>query len=64
MWPPFVKQCIAMVRDHEHKYVRGPGYNQDDDGSVTERYVSAIVRLLTALRWCTDMCTQGIPAQL
>ena len=41
MWPPFVKQCIAMVRDHEHNYVRGPGYNKDDNGNVTERYVSA-----------------------
>ena len=41
MWPPFVKQCIAMVRDHEHNYVRGPGYNKDDDGNVTEQYVTA-----------------------
>ena len=41
MWPPFVKQCIAMVRDHEHNYVRGPGYKKDDDGNVTEQYVTA-----------------------
>lgn len=37
MWPPFVEQCIALVRDHEHHYVRGPGYRKDSDGNVTER---------------------------
>lgn len=61
MWPPFVEQCIAMVRDHEHKYVRGPGYNKDDDGSVTERYASATLRRLpVALRWCFNVRLSGI----
>ena len=65
MWPPFVKQCIAMVRDHEHNYVRGPGYNQDDHGSVTERCASATLRrLAVALPWCFKVCTSGIRHQL
>ena len=46
MWPPFVKQCIAMVRDHQHNYVRGPGYHKDDAGNITERYLSATVLVL------------------
>lgn len=42
MWPPFVEQSIAMVRDHEHSYVRGPGYRKDDDGNVTERCAGSV----------------------
>ena len=53
MWPPFVRQCIAMVRDHEHNYVRGPGYNQDDHGSVTERCESATAEGLHS-QWYID----------
>ncbi len=30
MWAPFVEQTIAMVRDHRHKYRRGPGYHKSD----------------------------------
>ena len=37
MWAPFVEQTIAMVRDYQHNYRRGPGYQKDDDGSVTEQ---------------------------
>jgi hypothetical protein len=33
-----VRQTVAMVRDHEHEYEVGPGYQQHADGSVTERY--------------------------
>lgn len=38
MWRPFVEQTIAMVRDHEHFYKRGPGYHRDAHGRVVERY--------------------------
>lgn len=37
MWAPFVRQCIEMVRDHEHNFVRGPGFQRDHDGTVTEK---------------------------
>lgn len=37
MWAPFVEQTIAMVRDHQHNYRRGPGYQKDDDGHLTEQ---------------------------
>ncbi len=40
MWAPFVRQCIEMVRDHEHNYVRGPGFQRDHDGTVTEKCAS------------------------
>ena len=60
MWPPFVKQCIAMVRDHEHNYVRGPGYNKDDDGNVTERCASAtFAGLLYHMRCCVGLSGEG-----
>lgn len=38
MWAPFVEQTIAMVRDHQRNYRRGPGYKKDDNGNVTEQY--------------------------
>ena len=37
-WLPFVEQTVAMVRDHEHNYRRGPGYYQDSQGTVHETY--------------------------
>ena len=37
MWAPFVEQTIAMVRDYRHNYRRGPGYQQDENGHVTEQ---------------------------
>jgi hypothetical protein len=33
-----VRQTVAMLRDHEHAYEIGPGYEQHAGGSVTERY--------------------------
>ena len=36
-WAPFVEQTIAMVRDHENCYKRGPGYVCDEQGHVVER---------------------------
>lgn len=38
MWAPFVEQTIAMVRDHKRNYRRGPGYQTDENGHVTEQY--------------------------
>lgn len=38
-WAPFVEQTIAMVRDHQHTYKRGPGYFTDEDGNTIERCV-------------------------
>ena len=35
-WAPFVKQTLAMVRDHRHNYRRGPGYTSDDCGHTVE----------------------------
>ena len=35
-WAPFVKQTLAMVRDHRHTYRRGPGYTADDAGHTVE----------------------------
>lgn len=35
-WAPFVKQTLAMVRDHRHNYRRGPGYTADDAGHTVE----------------------------
>ncbi|CAL8471980.1 g11522 [Coccomyxa elongata] len=37
-WAPFVEQTIAMVRDHQHNYRRGPGYFTDENGNTVERY--------------------------
>ena len=37
MWAPFVRQCMEMVRDHRHNYVRGPGYHKREDGSALEK---------------------------
>jgi len=37
MWAPFVEQTIAMVRDHKRNYRRGPGYQTDENGHVTEQ---------------------------
>ncbi|KAK9832479.1 hypothetical protein WJX81_000145 [Elliptochloris bilobata] len=37
-WAPFVKQTLAMVRDHRHTYRRGPGYTTDDAGHTVELY--------------------------
>ena len=34
MWAPFVEQTIAMVRDHRHRYRRGPGYHKSDGCNV------------------------------
>lgn len=36
-WAPFVEQTIAMVRDHQHNYRRGPGYFTNEDGNTVER---------------------------
>jgi hypothetical protein len=35
-WAPFVKQTLAMVRDHRHNYRRGPGYTVDEAGHAIE----------------------------
>ncbi len=35
-WAPFVKQTLAMVRDHRHNYRRGPGYTVDESGHAIE----------------------------
>ena len=35
-WAPFVKQSLAMVRDHRHNYRRGPGYTVDEAGHAIE----------------------------
>ncbi|CAM6046406.1 unnamed protein product [Sphagnum compactum] len=38
-WEPFVVQTIAMVRDiHQRRYRMGPGYREEKDGSIVERY--------------------------
>lgn len=37
-WLPFVEQTIAMVRDHQHNYRRGPGYYHDAQGKIHEKY--------------------------
>ncbi|KAK9905596.1 hypothetical protein WJX75_002717 [Coccomyxa subellipsoidea] len=37
-WAPFVEQTIAMVRDHQHNYRRGPGYFTNEHGETVERY--------------------------
>ena len=37
-WLPFVEQTVAMARDHEHNYRRGPGYYHDENGIVHEKY--------------------------
>lgn len=37
-WKPFVDQTIAMLRDTDHHYVRGPGYQKAGDGTVSEVY--------------------------
>ncbi|GMH36595.1 hypothetical protein BSKO_04468 [Bryopsis sp. KO-2023] len=37
-WLPFVEQTIAMVRDHKHRYVRGPGYHKTESGEIREEY--------------------------
>ena len=37
MWRAFVEQTIAMVRDHQHRYRRGPGYHRGPQGEVVER---------------------------
>ncbi len=37
-WSPFVEQTIAMVRDHENSYRRGPGYVVDEHDNVVERW--------------------------
>ncbi len=47
MWAPFVEQTIAMVRDHRHKYRRGPGYHKSD-GCNVERCASPGLRALPA----------------
>lgn len=39
-WAPFVEQTVAMVRDHHHNYHMGPGYQTDEAGNVTERWVA------------------------
>lgn len=49
MWRPFVEQTIAMVRDHQHRYRRGPGYHRDPQGNVVERCVGR--DFLHALTW-------------
>ncbi|EGD77123.1 hypothetical protein PTSG_12588 [Salpingoeca rosetta] len=38
MWRPFVEQTVAMLRDCEHEYRRGPGYVVGSGGGVTETY--------------------------
>ncbi len=43
MWAPFVEQTIAMVRDHRHKYRRGPGYHKSD-GCNVERHAAPGLR--------------------
>lgn len=38
-WMPYVKQTIDMVRDcHFNSYRLGPGYQVDENGTVTEKY--------------------------
>ena len=37
-WEPFVRQTVAMVRDTHTVYVKGPGYVEHPDGTVTEEY--------------------------
>ena len=37
-WKPFVEQTVEMLRDHDHNYSLGPGYQVHDDGRVTEQY--------------------------
>lgn len=39
-WAPFVEQTIAMVRDHQHNYRRGPGYFTNEHGETVERLAS------------------------
>ena len=49
MWAPFVEQTIAMVRDHRHKYRRGPGYHKSD-GCNVERRASSNIRVHVLVR--------------
>ena len=54
MWAPFVEQTIAMVRDHRHKYRRGPGYHKSDGCNVERRAypgLRASSALSTDQRW-------------
>lgn len=38
-WEPFVLQTIAMARDiHNRRYQLGPGYVENPDGTVEEKY--------------------------
>eukprot|EP00667_Euglena_gracilis_P002268 EG_transcript_2269 len=38
-WEPFVQQTVAMVREaHLYEFCRGPGYQEDEAGNVTEEY--------------------------
>jgi hypothetical protein len=37
-WRPFVAQTVAMLRDSDYTYSRGPGFHEADDGRVTEMY--------------------------
>ena len=54
-WAPFVKQTLAMVRDHRHNYRRGPGYTSDDAGHTVE--LCAALRGLAACGRAHLCCT-------
>eukprot|EP00045_Choanoeca_perplexa_P012864 m.142581 g.142581 ORF g.142581 m.142581 type:complete len:656 (+) comp16163_c0_seq2:118-2085(+) len=38
MWAPFVRQTVAMLRDGDWLYRKGPGYQKHKDGTITEVY--------------------------
>ena len=49
-WAPFVKQTLAMVRDHRHNYRRGPGYTADNAGHTVE-----LCAILCGLAFCAEL---------
>ncbi|KAL6076246.1 Protein disulfide-isomerase A4 [Balamuthia mandrillaris] len=53
-WKPFVEQCVAMVRDNQHVYKRGPGIVLNDDGKVIKEQYWEIV----------SSCSEMIPYRI
>ncbi len=55
-WAPFVEQTIAMVRDHQHNYRRGPGYFTNEHGDTVERSASPSTFYFGAAQQSRCMC--------
>lgn len=37
-WSEYARQTVDMLKDTEYFYKRGPGYQKDEDGEITEEY--------------------------